>query len=398
MAGCVSIPMGGIKMDAWQRVYEAVDNRVPDRVPVVPKIWVDLGAALTGTSLVDVVRDPMIALRVIADAGRLCTVDGVRLFHFPPRNVHEQDGRVWEVDGDGKPLGDIDMKGGLHTHLSDPTHFDVTNNDFMAYHHYWTAASPFLNDEAEAKSIAVPAKDYYEELGWGERLAVFQAELGKETAILGDCSSGTMAFLVTMRGMNTAMMDLIEEPDLVHRIMEKGVAVAVEKAKFNIDRGVLVLRLNDSVGNMSVMSPAHWREFVFPHMRDFCSEVHRYSDAARIYCHICGNVLPIAEDLVETGLDCIGPLDPLGGFSPADVRERVGDAVSLMGGVNTLTFVDGTPADIREEAHTCILEAGEHGGFVLGSGCVVPRSAQKENLVALRAAADEFGVYEGGKL
>lgn len=385
-------------MDAWERVYTAVDNKVPDRVPSVPKIWVDLGAALTGTDLVDVVADPMTALRVIAEGGRICEVDGVRLFHFPPRRVAQRDGHVYEIDSENEIVGEVDMQGGLHTHLEDPARFDVTNRYYMAHHHYWSAQVPFVNDVGQAAAIVIPPKEYYEELGWGERLALIRGELGDDTAVLGDCSSGTMAFLVCMRGMNAAMIDLIEEPDLVHRIMEKGIAIAVEKAKFNVDRGIRVLRLNDSVGNMSVMSPQHWRQFVFPHMKDFCDEVHRYADDARIYCHICGNVLPIVEDLVETGLDCIGPLDPLGGFTPADVRSRIGDAVSLMGGVDTLSFVNRTPEEIVEESRRCIEGAGAAGGFVLGSGCVVPRSAKRENLAALRTAADRYGTYQAAKL
>ena len=32
----------------------------------------------------------------------------------------------------------------------------------------------------------------------------------------------------------------------------------------------------------------------------------------KIYSHICGNVLPVIDDLVDAGIDCIGPLDPLG--------------------------------------------------------------------------------------
>jgi uroporphyrinogen-III decarboxylase len=79
-----------------------------------------------------------------------------------------------------------------------------------------------------------------------------------------------LAFLVSMWGMTRAMMDLIEEPRLVHAIMEKGVAVAVAKARYHLAQGVKVLRVNDSVGNRNVISPQHWREFVFPHMKDFC--------------------------------------------------------------------------------------------------------------------------------
>ena len=376
-------------MNARERVYRAVDGGQPDRVPVVPKIWVDLGARLTGRSLVDVIADPLVALRVIAESGRLCQVDAVRLFHFPARLVREQGGQVFEVDGSGDVLGEIDMEGGLQTHLTNASIYDVEDPYFMAHHHFWTADSPIVIDLADADRIAAPDKSYYEELGWGERHARVATELGEDIATLGDCSSATMAFLVCLRGMNQAMLDLVDAPELVHRIMDRGVAIAVEKARFNLDRGVRILRLNDSVGNMSVMSPPHWREFVAPRMKAFCDEVHGYCPEARVYCHICGDILPIAEDLVDTGLDCIGPLDPLGGFTPAQVRQRVGNAVSLMGGVHTLSFAESTPEEIREEAERCMEQAGPVG-FVLGSGCVVPRSAQLANLIALREAAEGF--------
>ncbi len=385
-------------MNATERVYLAVDGKAPDRVPVVPKIWVDLGARLTDTSLLDVISDPMVALRVIVDAGLLCKVDGVRLFHLPARKIRVEGDHVLEIDSRGEVLGEIDMQGGLQTRVRERSSYDFQNPWFMAHHHFWTVDGPIVRDVADAERIVVPDKSYYEELGWGERQALVQAELANRMATLGNCSSATMAFLVSLRGMSQAMMDLIEEPTLVHRIMEKGVAIAVEKARFNLDRGVDVLRLNDSVGNMSVISPDHWREFVFPHMKAFCDQVHAYSDRARIYCHICGNVLPIVEDLVETGLDCIGPLDPLGGLTPEDVRQRVGDAVSLMGGVDTLSFVEHSPEEVREEARSCMVQAGRNGGFVLGSGCAIPRTATRENLRALRESADAFGLYSGGIL
>ena len=385
-------------MTVIERIYTAIDGGVPDRVPVVPKIWVDLGARLTDTPLTEVVRDPLTALRVIARAGRACGVDAVRQFHFPPRLIREQGQRVFEVDGQGEVLGEIDMAGGLGTHLLDPGYYDITDPRFMGYHHYWSAEAPFVGDLDDARRITVPSKEFYLEQGCAQRQRQVIDELGDEVAVFGDCSSATMAFLVCMRGMSRALFDLIEEPALVHAIMEKGAAISVEKGKFNIDLGLKILRLNDSVGNMSVISPEHWRQFVFPHMKEVCGALHAYDPEVRIYCHVCGNILPIAEDLVETGLDCIGPLDPLGDFTPAQIRERVGDTVSLMGGVNTLTFLNGTPGQIIEESAACMRQAGDHGGYLLCSGCVVPRGTPQANLSALREAADAFGIYENGRL
>jgi uroporphyrinogen-III decarboxylase len=385
-------------MKAEERIYTAMSGQVPDRVPVVPKIWVDLAARLMGTSLIDVIKDPSTALRVIVEAGIKCRVDGVRQFHLPERRVLEAEGKVLEVDGRGRRIGEIDMLGGLMTHLYDAKDFHLEDPYFMAHYQYWASKEPFVRTLEDASRIVVPDKAYYEEIGCGQRQRETMKMAGDEVAILGDCASATLAFHVSLRGMHQALLDLVEEPGLVRRIMEKGVAIAVEKGKFNIDLGLRMLRLNDSVGNISVISPNHWRTFVFPHMKEVCDELHRYAPDVKIYCHICGNILPIAEDLVKAGLDCVGPLDPLGGFTPLDVRERVGDAVALMGGVDTLSFINSTPDEIMEEARKCIVQAGRKGGYILGSGCVVPRGARKRNVEALRTASEQYGLYQNGHL
>jgi hypothetical protein len=385
-------------MKPAQRLYTAISGGIPDRVPVVPKIWVDLAGALTGTPTAEILASPETALKVIARAGLLCRVDAVRQFHFPERRIEERGGRLFEKTAGGETLGEIDVQGGLATRLDDPGDFDFRDPLYTAYCQFWSCAKPLIKDNHDADQIAVPAKQFYFETGCGKRQRHIIEEIGDEIGFIGDCGPATMAFLVYLRTMNEALFDLIERPDLAHKILEKGARIAVEKGKFNLDLGIKVLRVNDSIGNMSVISPEFWREFVFPHLRDVCTELHAYDPDARVYCHICGNILPVAEDLVRTGLDCIGPLDPLGGSTPEEVRKRIGCSAALMGGVNTLTFIDGTPQAVIDEARQCILQAGKTGGYILGSGCVVPRSAPVENLSALRTAADRYGLYIDGNL
>ena len=385
-------------MQPAERLYTAISNRTPDRVPVLPKIWVDSAVRLTGTDLLDVISNPQTAMDVVFEAGRMCGVDGMRLFHLPARKLVSKSGRVFEIDDHGCPIGEIDMMGGLSTQLSDPTAFNLEDPYFVAFSQFWTASEPFVKTIQDAKQIAVPDKKFYVDLGCAHRQQTLLKKAAGKIALIGDCGTGTLAFYVSLRGMQNAMLDLIENPMLVHRVMEKGVAAAIEKGKFNVDLGIKILRINDSVASMSLISPLHWREFIFPHIKTICDELHAYASDVKIYCHICGNVLPVASDLVATGLDCIGPLDPLGGSSPAEFRARVGNAIALMGGVNTLSFVDHTPEDIIEEARQCIQQAGLYGGYVLSSGCVVPPGSRLENLGALRTAADTYGIYKNGKL
>ena len=377
-------------MSPKQRVFTAISGGTPDRVPVIPKVWVDLAAKLTGTDLKAVVASPETALRVMLDAGLQCGCDAVRMWHFPAKIIQQVGGQVIEYDSQGRRLGSVDMLGGLVTHLDDPKSFVLEDPYWMAHHHYWTCDQPLIETVADAERMVVPSREDYIRLGWRDRMQAQLARAGDRLEIIGDCDCPTLAFCISFRGMDNAMMDLLDEPELVEAIMDKGTEIAIERAKFNLDMGLKVLRLNDSAANMSVISPALWRTFIKPRFTRFCTEVHAYDAEARVYCHICGNVMPILEDLVETGLDCIAPLDPAGGFSTRQVRDVVGNRVSLMGGVDTLSFINHSPEQIIEEAHCCIEGAGKTG-YLLGSGCMIPRTARKEALLALVEAAAKYG-------
>ncbi len=378
-------------MNAKQRVLTAISGGKPDRVPVIPKVWVDLAANLTGTDLKAIVTSPETALRVMLDAGLQCGFDAVRMWHFPAKRVQEMDGEVIEYDLHGRRIGTVDMLGGLVTHLDDPKTFVLEDSYWMAHHHYWTCDRPLIETVADAARMYVPTRRDYARFGWQERMKAQLARAGEQLAIIGDCDCPTLAFYISFRGMDNAMMDLLEEPELAEAVMDKGTEIAIERAKFNLDLGLKILRLNDSAANMSVISPALWRQYIKPRFKRFCDEVHSYDAQARVYCHICGNVMPILEDLIETGLDCVAPLDPLGGFTPRQAREKVGNRVSLMGGVNTLSFINHSPEQIMEEARHCIEGAGK-AGYLLGSGCVIPRNARKDTLLALVEAAATYGV------
>ena len=336
-------------MNCFDRLYSAISGKIPDRVPYLPKIWIDLACKINKTEYESIINNPYLILDELAKAYIEVGADGFRQFHFPERNIIKKNGKIYERNKNGYPIGIIDIQGGLITHLEEPDYFNYQDPWFMAYNHYYCCKQPLIPNLKAAKKIKVPSKAFYAETGCGERQQMILEKYGKEYPAIGDCDTGTMAFLVTMRGMEQAMMDLILEPKLVHRIMEKGVEYCVEKGKFNIDLGIKILRLNDSVGNMNVISPELWEEFVFPHMKTICDELHSYDPSVRIYCHICGNVLPVLKKLIETGLDCIGPLDPLGGVNPGEVRNVVGKKVALLGGVNTLSFINNNCEKLKRK-------------------------------------------------
>jgi hypothetical protein len=332
-------------------------------------------------------------MRVVVEASLSVKADGARLFHLPNRKTRFENDTVVEVDKTGKVIGPIDMQGGLATRVRDKSRVNLEDIYQAAMIQFYKADEPVINTVEDIKRVAVPDKSFYEQIGFGRLQRELMQKVGDGIALLGDCGSATLAFHVLFRELSLALMDLLENPKLTHAIMDKGVEHAIQKGKFHIDCGLRMLRLNDSIANMSVISPQHFREFILPHMKMVCDELHHYEPDVRVYCHVCGNVMPIMEDLIATGLDCIGPLDPLGNFSCADARGAVGDRIALMGGVNTLSFINSTPEQLIDEARVCIEGAGRTG-YILGSGCVVPRTTRKENLLALYEAAERFGGHQ----
>jgi uroporphyrinogen-III decarboxylase len=380
-------------MSPQQRLYRAFSGKTVDHIPFVPKIWVDLAANLTGTDLRAIIEDPLLAMKVIIDAGILVGADGVRQFIFPARKTEQAGEIVYEVDESGHRLGTIDMAGGLATHLFDAADFHLNDPFYVAHQNFWKAQEPFINDLDDVKKLAVPDKSYYENSGYGAYQRQMIEYAGERIALIGDCDAATLAFYAGFRGIERSMLDFYDNPQLIHAVMEKGVVRSIERGKFNIDLGLRILRLNDSMANMALISPQHWNEFVFPHMKTICDELHHYCPEVKIYCHICGNIMPIIDPLVETGLDCIAPLDPLGGFSVADARQAVGDTMVLMGGIDTLSFIHSTQEEITTEARQCLEEGSVGcGRFILGSGCVVPRGASQEILRTVSDAAKSFSV------
>ena len=377
-------------MSPAQRLTAVFAGGAADRAPVMPKIWLDLAARLTSTELRRAIEDPWLAMRTVIDAALLTRSDGARLFLFPARRTVEEHQQLFEVDQSGGRLGRIDLQGGLATQLDRLEDFQLDNPRHVAFRTSWRHEAPLVKDLADVRRMAVPESSFYQAAGYGDLIRRAQAHAGDRVGLCGDCDSATLAFCVSLRGMHQTLIDLIDSPKLIHALMERGEAYAIERGKFLLDAGLRILRFNDSVANMSVISPRQWGEFVFPHMKTVCDELHRHCPAARIYCHICGNVLPIARRLLEAGLDCIAPLDPLGGFTVADVRRAVGDEIVLMGGVNALSFLQASSSEIRQESLQCLEQGDRNGRFILGSGCALPSQSRRENIEALAAAAESF--------
>jgi uroporphyrinogen decarboxylase len=359
-------------MKGKERVLCAIRRGQPDCVPVLPQIWLDHAARISGIDPLDIIERPHRGFRAMLATARHYGLDGFRTFLiYDPRTVVREGEKVYEVDPKtGEKIGLVDMQGG------------------------W-GVKPFappavVRDAADVARIPVPPARTYWDDGRCGHLAEVVAEAGEDHLVVGRPLGFTMNWLLAQRG-GDALSDLYDDPPLVHALFEKGLAIALEMTRAMHRAGVQLFMMGDAASSCDMISPRHFQQFVAPYYKLFCDEVHRLG--ALVYVHVCGNQTLIAEMLADTGVDAIEPMDPMGGVDPADMRRRVGDRVALMGGVSTMTLLQGSPAEVEAEARACILKAGRSGAYLLAAGCMVPRDTPEANLRALVRAGHELGRY-----
>ncbi|MCC6167266.1 MAG: uroporphyrinogen decarboxylase family protein [Caldilineaceae bacterium] len=150
------------------------------------------------------------------------------------------------------------------------------------------------------------------------------------------------------------------------------------------DAGADILHCGDSLASCNVISPHTFQRFSFPYLQKVFSAWADYGIDRKLL-HICGNSTKVLELYAATGADMV-EIDHAVDLRVA--KQRIGDKIILIGNVHTVEeLLQGTPETVTAAANRCIDHAGAGGGFMLGSGCIVPRYTPLENVQAMVAAA-----------
>lgn len=104
-----------------------------------------------------------------------------------------------------------------------------------------------------------------------------------------------------------------------------------------------------------------------------------------------GRVLPILEDIIDTGTAIVGvsALEDL-----AELKAAVRGRISLLGNLNGIEMRRWTPQQAEWEVRRAIAKAGAGGGFLLGDNHgEIPWAVPDEVLLAIRDAVERWGRY-----
>ncbi len=231
-----------------------------------------------------------------------------------------------------------------------------------------------------------------------DAIAKVRAAVGDQVAVrspgtgpfaLASYLIGTQQWLLEVGMIEAGMAEANEQA--VQHALDVATESLIRFGKACWDAGADIIHCGDSLASCDMISPRTYQRFALPCQQRVFRAWREYGITGSIL-HICGDSTKVLDLYAETGADLI-EIDNMVDLAVA--RKKIGDRVTLVGNVHTVNdLLNGNPESVRAASQRCIHQAGGGRGFMLGSGCIVPRYTPIENLqemvrVARKTRADE---------
>ncbi|MGC8976542.1 MAG: uroporphyrinogen decarboxylase family protein [Candidatus Ratteibacteria bacterium] len=118
-----------------------------------------------------------------------------------------------------------------------------------------------------------------------------------------------------------------------------------------------------------------------------------HSKGMKVLLHSCGNVKELIPILIEVGLDCLQPLEVKAGMDLIELKEKYGDKLSFMGGIDVRLMADPDPSKIEEEIKRKFEVAKKNGGYIYHSDHSVPKDVSFKQYLHVMELVKKYGVY-----
>lgn len=219
-----------------------------------------------------------------------------------------------------------------------------------------------------------------------EALKMIDARVGRQVPVSSSVG-GPLTTAAALRGTENLLKDFYRRPEWVHRLL----ALVTESALNYIDAVAglgLKTGISEPMASSSLISPAHFREFVAPYLKLYTKRIKKHSGSGP-HLHICGDTRRIWQEMVETGAAAIS-LDEMVDLAAA--KDAVGGRVVIAGNVRPVeTMLLGNPSRVEAEVRECLRKAYDSPrGFIVCPGCALPLHTPAENVKAFAAAVRRY--------
>jgi uroporphyrinogen decarboxylase len=198
----------------------------------------------------------------------------------------------------------------------------------------------------------------------------------------------------SMRGAENYYKDFIVNPVLVDRMGEllRGYYIKYIKHALAAGADIVFVTGDYATTKFPMLSRKHFSLHVIPILKSLVDEAK--SHGAYVFKHSDGNLMPIIDLVLSSGIDGLHPIDPNAGMDLAGMKKSYGDKLTLMGNVDcSFILCHGSLEDVRGEVRRCMQQAARGGGYICMSSNTIHSAVKTENYLEMIKAIREYGEY-----
>ena len=324
-----------MRMTNRQRMDRVAQGQAPDRVPFVPSVY-EHGARLIDQSPGPVSRDPDLMAQAALKAYELYHHDivtvGIDIYNIEP-----------EALGCEVSKGEDGSIPGVKTH-------------------------PLANAGVpDAHDLAIPQP------GPSNRLGVIEEACRQVYETIGDqvwvyaCMSGPFSQAVELRGFEQLIIDTVEDPKRVHRLLERTTELSRQQAARLSETGCGI-NLYESWATIPLITPALFQEYVVPYNRRVIAMVRDHYRTAPPAVIMGGNINLLVDFFINVGTSLMA-VDYKANFDLIKAK-TAGTGIIVRGCVDPKLIERHDWDALQESIDQLARKSRDMSNFVWGCGCV----------------------------
>jgi uroporphyrinogen decarboxylase len=227
------------------------------------------------------------------------------------------------------------------------------------------------------------------------RYRELRARYARENRFLCAAVNAVFEMMHPMCGHQYLLMGMAMDPDWVRDMCEVYVATTIRLLEVLFEREGLPdgLWLWNDLGfkNRPFLSPAMYRELIFPADKRLCDFAH--SRGLPVVLHCDGLIESLIPHLIEAGIDCLQPLEIKAGMDLVKIKKQYGERIALIGGMDVRELISNDLNRVRRELETKLPAAMEGGGYILQVDHSVPDQVNYETYKYFVETGLKIGTY-----
>ena len=200
----------------------------------------------------------------------------------------------------------------------------------------------------------------------------------------------TMAWM--LMGYERICFAVYDDPSLLTELMRIITDYSKEAARLSVAAGCDCLWISDDLGDSTreFLRLPQFRKYVLPFIAELAECIDGLGVPALL--HSCGHITGYLDDLSQTKIVAIHPLQRTAGMDLRTVKDRYGQRFCIIGNVDSSrTLPYGTAEEVAAETREAIDIAAPGGGYVLASDHSLHDGIPVANILSLFQTGAEYG-------